>query len=131
MAQRWQHGSPSNAAQPALASDSAAQPLRAMDSAGETVVVKVYPRKKVSITRSKGHTGYTVNRDNMTIFDVDSGFGAPEGANILAVNGVNVSSWEEYLEMTGWSADDRCQTRIKEWDLHLRLPLNDEQRAGS
>ena len=83
-----------------------------MDGAGEPFVVKVYPRKKASNTRSKGHTGFTVNRDNMTIFDVDSGFGAPEGAKILAVNGVNVSSWDEDLQMTT-KADDPNRTRLK------------------
>ena len=101
-----------------------------MDGAGEPFIVKVYPRKNASDTISKGHTGYTVNRDNMTIFDVDSGFGAPEGAKILAVNGVNVSSWDEYLQMTT-KADDPNKTRLEEWDLHLQLPRDDEQGGGA
>ena len=56
--------------------------------------------------------------------DVDSGSAAPDGAKIVAANGINVKSWEEYLEITWWSADDRCRTRFKEWDSHLQLPLN-------
>ena len=73
-----------------MASSSAAQPLRAMDSAGEPVVVRVRPREKND----------AIIRGNMTIEDVDPDFGAPNGAKILAVNGVNVSSWGEYLQRT-------------------------------
>ena len=42
------------------------------------------------------------------------------------MNGVNVSSWDEYLQMTT-KADDPNGTRLKEWDLHLQLPRDDEQ----
>ena len=49
----------------------------------------------------------------MTIFDVDSGFGAPAGAKTLAANDTPVSSWDEYLQMTA-NADDTNQTRLEE-----------------
>ena len=63
-----------------------------MGGTGEPFVVKVYPRKHVSDTLCTGHIPYRANNNNMTIFQVDSGFSAPEGANIVAANDVNVSS---------------------------------------
>ena len=37
-----------------------------------------------------------------------------------------MSSWDEYLQST-FEANDPDGTRLKEWDLHLQLPRDDEQ----
>ena len=96
-----------------MTSESAAQPLRAGDGAGEPLIVKVCPLKHASNMRPRGHTGYTVNTKYMTICDVEPGFGAPEGSKIVAANGVSVSSWEDYLGMTGWTSKGRLTTPLK------------------
>ena len=51
--------------------------------------------------------GPNVNKNNMTIFDVDAGCEdrGSERRQRVVVN--------EYLEMTGWIADDRYRTRLK------------------
>ena len=110
-----------------------------MDSAGDPFIVKALPcrllplhlRNQASDTRTEDDGGYKVNRDNMTIFNVDPSFGAPEGSKIVAVNGINVSSWDEYLHLTTWTSKGRKNTRLSGWDLHLQLPQRDEQRVGT
>ena len=47
----------------------------------------------------KDSPGYRVKKEDIALMDVDRSWSelgsAPEGANIVAVNGIKVSSWDE------------------------------------